>query len=1233
MSDVLASHRQCYPTICNVAFAAFICRSLTPTDSVLESDDSVLCEEPRHIVIQVLSLIVVVLVACGLPLAFGYILIRKASVYQRDTEGSNVALAKKVAEDLKVDEKQASFVIRDITIGEDYSFLMDAYVPAYLYWEALDMLRKLALVGLVLLVGRGTAAQLNAALLLSFGFFALQVKVYPYKISQDNVFRAITECHVFLVIVSALTLQKIDLTREVMGETAYDGTLLATFILMVPVSFVIAVVAKVRHFHYVLGQADNPSRNAFDRCIVGLETEADVKTMKAYLETMRMEVASADFAQVLDGTQWAAKNRGSLSTRSAASKGSDSDTDDDETAAMAAIEETQEAKAQEPLISAGSSVDDASRGDSDPDQGVPEDGQDGYYDKFTGGFDGTFADLSDFFGGLEKMIGECRKDLMAAMEDEHCTVAAGYGASNETFVTSSYRVITTPREEWHFVVAPAAVGEMDAGVDRETGRSRGTRTKVSIEKLFDEAAELISKSFIDRGFGTIVTRDRVREIGLRIEEVIALRLYTGPMFELYNGLLRAYGNQESRGIVPAYALVGAGQDVRGRFTTTLHVLNSGVLKLAKLQPAIQVYRGISGMRLPKSFTEKNELNVRGGVEYGFMSTTTDEAVAMSFAKGGDAGTASTLVVASMGMIDRGATLDWLSQYPHEREILLPPLTAMEVVEIEDFVDSGSFRMRKLHVRLNTNLVSMTIENLLAVRKKQVHELVEIVAKDISKQDVAADMDKRAKSLRSVQAKVQRQPSEAFNNNQTFLSKIDQVKNLMPQTGDCMQELYGHSRDIYGLVATKTGFASSSWDGTLRVWSIGDDNAYTSTNELQLKSASLSLIAAGVDRVASSQFDGVVAMRSLADDTRATAALEQRAAAALAEGDIDGSEQLIAQAEELLAVTSSKLTHNDSSTAVVSLASLSATSPLHLDDVTVSVDAHSMVASDDPSTVWLASGSMEGDISLWQVSDTSRLLQTIGGRSQPGHGHGHGDGGHSKAVRALVFTKLDGQDVLVSGSFDRTIIMWRLTGNGRLERLRNLGSADGAHEGAVTSLVRVEAGSAGIASGGEDGVVKLWDLHAPAQATRTVELHGKGVCSLAWLANPVTASDEHGWLACGMGDNTIILCDSKTGKEVATMHGHSGAVHALLWLEAKGWLVSGSADATIRTWRVRCYSEGTKAPSETSRVDSAAAKRQGSGQQQEQDQQEQSDASGSGDRVGPDAATSREARLVALMAQK
>eukprot|EP01043_Picozoa_sp_COSAG02_P018544 COSAG02_NODE_868_length_16360_cov_12.608204_7_plen_1171_part_00 len=1166
MSEVLASHRQCYPTICNVAFAAFICRSLTPTDSVLESDDSVLCEEPRHIVIQVLSSIVVVMVACGLPLAFGYILIRKASIYQRDTEGSNVALAKKVAEDLKVDEKQASFVIRDITIGEDYSFLMDAYVPAYLYWEALDMLRKLALVGLVLLVGRGSVAQLNAALFLSFGFFALQVKVCPYKISEDNVFRAITECHVFVVIVSALTLQKINLTREVMGETAYDWTLLATFILMVPVSFVVAVVTKVRHVHYVLGQADNPSRNAFDRCIVGLETEEDVETMKAYLETMRMEVASADFARVLDGTQWTAKNRGSGSVQIAVTKEAYSGTEDNQ-AVTAVVAQVQGAK--ESFIPGGASLD-ASSVDVGEATGKDDSPADDFYDKFTGGFEGTFADLSDYFGGLEKMIGECRKDLMAAMEEEHCAVATGYGASDDTFVTSSYRVTSTPRQEWLFVVAPAVVGDMDAGIDRETGRSRGNRVKIPAEKLLKEAAPLITKSFANRRFSTVITPDDILEIGLRVEEVIALRLYTGPMFEIYNGLLRAYGNKEARGIIPSYALVGAGQDVRGRFTTTLHVLNSGVLKLAKLQPAIEVYRGISGMKLPKAFTNKNKRNVRGGVEYGFMSTTTDENVAMSFAKNGDATTASTLVVASMGMIDCGATLDWLSQYPHEREILLPPLTAMEVVEIEDFVDSGAFQIRKLHVRLNTNMVSMTIENLLSVRKKQVSELVDIVARDLQNHAKAADIGERTNKLRAAQAKVQYQPSDSFNDNKTFLHWAQQkVLDLMPQTGDCIQELHGHTRDVYGLVATKGGFTSSSWDGTLRVWSLGDDSTYTSTGEIKLPSASLSMVSMGSDRVASSQFNGVVSICSVVVDTHTAESLGQRAAAALAEGDIDGAEKLMAQAEAQLGSATTALMYENSSSPVVSLAALSAaSSKLRSDDVTVSVDETPTLIPSPDTTMWLASGSIDGSVSLWAIGETSRLVQSVGGSSQVGHGFGLGNVGHTEAVRAVMWTKFNGDNVLVSGSFDRKIIVWKLTSGGQLERVMNLGSADGALEGAVTVLACIDAGRASIASAGENGVVKLWDLNAPSQATRTIVLRGTGVCSLAWLGNLGTTSSAHGWLACGMGDNTIILCDTVTGRAVTSMHGHSGAVHALLWLQVEGWLVSGSSDATVRTWRVR-----------------------------------------------------------------
>ena len=46
-----------------------------------------------------------------------------------------------------------------------------------------------------------------------------------------------------------------------------------------------------------------------------------------------------------------------------------------------------------------------------------------------------------------------------------------------------------------------------------------------------------------------------------------------------------------------------------------------------------------------------------------MSTTLDAGVAMSYAAGGGAGIVFEI---QMGMVDRGAELDWISQYPHEK---------------------------------------------------------------------------------------------------------------------------------------------------------------------------------------------------------------------------------------------------------------------------------------------------------------------------------------------------------------------------------------------------------------------------------------------------------------------------------------------------------------------------------------------------------------------------------------
>ena len=109
-------------------------------------------------------------------------------------------------------------------------------------------------------------------------------------------------------------------------------------------------------------------------------------------------------------------------------------------------------------------------------------------------------------------------------------------------------------------------------------------------------------------------------------EVGGLRMYTGPCAFLYNARLRAMGT----GGVVAFG-IAKGQRPTGRFTTTLHVVNSGMIKLSRLQPACKIYRGVHGMRLPAPFEQPNVHNVRGGVEYGFMSATLDRRIAELYA--------------------------------------------------------------------------------------------------------------------------------------------------------------------------------------------------------------------------------------------------------------------------------------------------------------------------------------------------------------------------------------------------------------------------------------------------------------------------------------------------------------------------------------------------------------------------------------------------------------------------
>ena len=299
-----------------------------------------------------------------------------------------------------------------------------------------------------------------------------------------------------------------------------------------------------------------------------------------------------------------------------------------------------------------------------------------------------YAGLESYFGGLERLVGPPDPRVHAAMATEHTARAD----CHIEFTTSNYGVTTTSAIEFAFVATPTQPPPSGWPVEaRSMPRNARPRQPISIEDL---QARLLPHN---------ARLSRLGEPPVCPEEGIAARLYTGGCYVKYNLVLRGLGagpdghlmrNELVRccstsetyrrymGGAPA-AAPAAGtlsfDEVRPRlntYTTTLHAINSVVVKLSKLTYATKVYRGVGGRVLPDAFWEANEFGMRGGVELGFMSCTRSRDVACTYALGG--GSATTVIEMQQGMVSRGADVAFLSQYPHEEEVLFNPLTSLEV---------------------------------------------------------------------------------------------------------------------------------------------------------------------------------------------------------------------------------------------------------------------------------------------------------------------------------------------------------------------------------------------------------------------------------------------------------------------------------------------------------------------------------------------------------------------------
>eukprot|EP00960_Hanusia_phi_P065872 766240-Hanusia_phi.AAC.1 len=304
----------------------------------------------------------------------------------------------------------------------------------------------------------------------------------------------------------------------------------------------------------------------------------------------------------------------------------------------------------------------------------------------------VFGKLSKFHDGLIKDIGIPMPDLMKGIQTEHCA----RGDSAEEFFSHNYGSMTTPRQEWSAVTDARRRKHLSVG-------NRRIRPVDEILKLPD-----------------------VVKAGLIKEEVLALQLYTGPMFVKYNAVLRN----------PASMNVGPPPDdfvaLRGnKYTTTIFCIVSGIIKLSRVTELPRdrvVYRGFHGLQIPREFLEEDEYGVSGGVELGMMSTTTDMKVALQYATRGDF---PTVFEIACGAVDRGASLSFLSQYPEEEEILYPPLSYLELIKKPRTreLENGMI-VRVLPMKINSNMTCSTIEDILGKRKQLFLALINNIVEDI-----------------------------------------------------------------------------------------------------------------------------------------------------------------------------------------------------------------------------------------------------------------------------------------------------------------------------------------------------------------------------------------------------------------------------------------------------------------------------------------------------------------------
>jgi len=157
-----------YPIVTNAAFEAFSCYEFdNATRAYLVVDVTIECSTPwagtshsdEHMRVTALAFATVAVYPVGLLLLNGYLLFsNRNAIEMRKPNSSSQAI----------------------------SFLWQEYERTFFWWELMEMTRRLVLVGLFVLISRGSITQLVIGTAFCAIFMAVQMQAWPYRDTVDD---------------------------------------------------------------------------------------------------------------------------------------------------------------------------------------------------------------------------------------------------------------------------------------------------------------------------------------------------------------------------------------------------------------------------------------------------------------------------------------------------------------------------------------------------------------------------------------------------------------------------------------------------------------------------------------------------------------------------------------------------------------------------------------------------------------------------------------------------------------------------------------------------------------------------------------------------------------------------------------------------------------------------------------------------------------------------------------